>query len=64
MPKSKAVCRPSRNESAMRLGKKRSPVTVARWARRQLGQHVGAEQMAGRVVAEERREERRDRWQV
>ena len=32
MAKSNAVCRPSRNESVMRLGKKRSPVTVARWA--------------------------------
>ena len=32
MPKLKAVCKPSRKASAMRLGKNRSPVTVARWA--------------------------------
>ena len=32
MAKSNAVCRPSLNEFVMRLGKKRSPVTVARWA--------------------------------
>ena len=32
MAKAKAVCSPSRKESEMRLGKKRSPVMVLRWA--------------------------------
>ena len=41
MAKLNAVCRPSLKELVIRLGKKRSPVTVAPLGRGQLRQDVG-----------------------
>ena len=64
MAKSRAAWSPARNGRADQPGKKLRPVRAACWAGGQLGQHVGADEVLDRVVAEEGGEQRRHRRQV
>ena len=59
-----AACRPERNGREIRCGKKERPVRIAwLWADSAL-EHVRADQVLDRVVAEERGEQDRDRRHV
>ena len=62
--KTNASCRPSRNGSVIRFGKKPRPVRAARSQARGCWSTCGADEPLDRVVAEERREQHRHGRQV
>ena len=62
--KANASCRPVRNGSAIRCGKKLRPLSAAICCVRQVREHVRRDEVRDRVVAEERGEEHGDGRQV